>query len=149
MKAFSLTELIFVIVIMGILSFIGLEFIPNETLNSDVQMLKSEILRKKSDAIGYENYGKDDYVCITLDKDYLNNEDNTSSQKIHYKFKSDISVIGLNNGNVICFDYLGRPYDGETDTNLTNILHTNIIIKLNYNNEEQNITVFPITGAIR
>jgi len=66
MKAFSLTELIFVIIIMGILSFIGLEFIPNETLNSDVQMLKSEILRKKSDAIGYEYYGKDDYVWIIV-----------------------------------------------------------------------------------
>jgi len=149
MRAFSLLELIIVLVIMGILSFVGLQFIPDETLNSDTQVLKQKILQKKSNALGYKLTGSDDYVCITFDKDYLNNEENESSQKVHYKFKSDISVSGLQNGNTLCFDFMGRPFDGEIDVNLTKIIHTNIIISLKYRQKEQNITVFPITGSVR
>jgi len=149
MRAFSLMELIFVIVIMGILSFMGLQFIPDETLTSDTQMLKEKILQKKSDALGYKTAGSDDYVCINFDKDDLNSKDKNSNEKVHYKFKSEISVKGLNNGNTICFDYLGRVFDGEIDVNLTNLVHKNIIISLKYKNKEQNITIYPITGVIR
>ncbi|GAB6074015.1 pilus assembly FimT family protein [Nautilia lithotrophica] len=149
MRAFSLIELIFVIVIMGILSFIGLQFIPDETLTSDTQMLKEKLLQKKSNALGYTIYGNDSYVCLTLDTSVLNSEDKNSNEKVHYKFKSQISVNGLKNGNTICFDSLGRPFDGEIDINLTKIIHTNIIISLKYKNDEQNFSIYPITGAIR
>ncbi|ACM93006.1 prokaryotic N-terminal methylation motif domain protein [Nautilia profundicola AmH] len=149
MKAFSLMELIFVIVIMGILSFIGLQFIPDETLTTDTQILKEKVLQKKSNALGYKFIGNSDYVCITFNKDILNNEDKNSNEKVHYKFKSNIEVYGLNNGNTICFDNAGRPFDGEIDENLTKIIHTNIIISLKYKNNEQNFTIYPITGSIR
>jgi prepilin-type N-terminal cleavage/methylation domain-containing protein len=149
MKAFSLIELIFVIVIMGILTFVGMQFIPDETLTVDTQMLKEKILQTKSNALGYKTTGTDDYVCITFDKDWLNSEDKNSSEKVHYTFKSDISILQGLNGNTLCFDYLGRPFDGEIDTDLTKMVHTNIIISLKYRNKEQNITIYPITGAIR
>ena len=149
MKAFSLLELLVVLVIMGVLSFIGLQYIPDETLTVDTQMLKQKILQKKSNALGYKYVGSDDYVCITFDKIYLNSEDKNTSEKVHYKFKSEISVSGLQNGNTICYDYLGRPYDGQIDLNLTKIIHTNIIVTLKYRNSEQNITIFPITGSVR
>ncbi len=142
MKAFSLIELIFVIVIMGILTFTGLRFIPDETLTVDTQMLKQLILAKKSNALGYKYTGDSNYTCITLDKDSLNNEYN-------YTFKSDISVNGLENGNEVCFDYLGRPYDGKVDYNLTNLLHNDINMILKYRNKEKNITLYPITGSIK
>jgi len=149
MRAHTLLELIIVLVIMGVLSFVGLQFIPDETLLVDVQMLKQKILQKKSNALGYKMYGSSDYVCVTFDRDYLNSEDNSSAEKVHYTFKSEIKIEGLKNGNVICFDYLGRAYDGDIDENLTNIVHTNKIIVLKYRDKEQNITLYPITGSVR
>ena len=148
MRAFSLTELIFVIVIMGILTFSALEFIPDNTLISDKEMLKLKIMQKKSNALGYKKLGFDNYICITFDKDYLNEEDENSTEKVHYTFKSDISVEGLN-GNRICFDNFGRVYENEVDVNLTNLIDKVITIKLTYKNDEKNITIYPLTGAIK
>ena len=147
MRAFSLIELIFVIVIIGILTFSALEFIPDNTLISDKEMLKLKIMQKKSNALGYKRIGFDDYICITFDKDYLNDEDKNSSEKVHYRFKSDISVEGLS-GNRVCFDNFGRIYNNEVDVMLDNLVDDVIIIKLIYRNDEKNITIYPLTGAI-
>ena len=147
MRAFSLIELIFVIVIMGILTFSAFEFIPDNTLISDKEMLKLKILQKKSNALGYKKIGFDDYICITFDKDFLNEEDKNSSEKVHYTFKSNISVEGLN-GNRVCFDNFGRIYDNEVDANLENLINNVIIIKLIYKSDEKNITIYPLIGAI-
>ena len=148
MRAFSLIELIFVIVIIGILTFSAFEFIPDNTLISDKEMLKLKILQKKSNALGYKKIGFDDYICITFDKDYLNEEDKNSSEKVHYRFKSEISVYDGLNGNRICFDNFGRIYDNEVDANLENLVNNVIILKLVYENEEKNITIYPFLGAI-
>jgi len=148
MRAFSLIELIFVMVIMGVMTFVGLRFIPNETLTSDTQMLKQKILEKKSNALGY-SVSESNLTCIVFDRDWLNEDDNTSSQKVHYVFKSDISVVSGLNSDKICFDTLGRVYDSSVDEQLTNLVHTNIIIKLKYNKREKNITIYPITGSLR
>ncbi len=151
MKAFTLLELIFVIVIMGVLTFVGFEYIPNNTLDMDTKVVAQKILNKKSNALGYYYTGKNNLTCITFSKDELNKDENiTSKTNVEkYKFKSDISVYGLKNGNTVCFDEIGRVFDGEVDDNLTNLLHNYIIIKLNFRNEERNITLYPLTGAIK
>ena len=147
MKAFSLIELILVIVIMGTLTFSAFEFIPDNTLISDKEMLKLKIVQKKSNALGYKKIGFDDYICITVDKNSLNNEDKDSSEKVHYKFKSDISIKGLS-GKKLCFDSFGRVYDDEVDNDLNNLINNVVIIKLKYKNDEKNITIYPLMGAI-
>ena len=158
MKAFSLIELIFVIVIMGILTFTGLQYIPDEKLTTYTQMLKAKILEKKSNALGYKlsknDEGNDSYYCIRFDKNWLTLDENNS--KIKYDFNktyiTTIKAVDKNNNNInrICFDYLGRPYNGNVDNNLTKMIHTNIIISLkNEKNKEENITVYPISGVIR
>ena len=148
-KSFTLIELIFVLVIGIILMISGLEFIPDETFTVDKQMLKEKIMQKKSNALGYYYTGENNYTCLEFNKTWLNEDDNISS-KIHYTFKSTISVVsGLFNGNKICFDYLGRIYDGNVDENLTNLVHTNIIINLKYKKHDENITLYPLTGEIR
>jgi len=148
MRAFTLIELIFTIAIMGILTVVGLSFLPNETPLSDAEILKKVILTKKTNAFGYKSFSDNNDSCITLTKDNINAEENSS--KIKYRFKSLISVIGLNNSDkLLCFDYLGRPYDGVVEKNLSNILHTYVIIILNYHNKEMNLTLFPISGYVR
>ena len=150
MKAFSLIELIFVIVIMGILSFVGLQYIPDEKLTTYTQMLKAKILEKKSNALGYRYTGDNNLTCITFDKNWLTLDENYS--KVKYDFnKTYISIETDLNQSRLCFDYLGRDFNGSVDENLTNLIHTNIIIKLKdkRKNKEQNITVYAIIGNVR
>jgi len=147
MRAFSLVELIFVLVIMGILVFVGMQFIPNETPLSDKEVLKKLILTKKTNALGYRVYGENNETCIILTKDAINKEENNS--RIKYYFKSTIQINGLKNGNVLCFDYLGRPYDGEVEKDMSNLVKNFVIITLSYKNKEKNLTCYPITGYVR
>jgi prepilin-type N-terminal cleavage/methylation domain-containing protein len=146
MRAFSLIELIFVLVIMGILTFVGMQFIPNETPISDAEILKKLILNKKTNAIGYKIFGENNETCIRLNKDYINNEENLS--RVKYKFKSSIEIDGLSD-DLLCFDYKGRPYDGEVDEKMTNLLKNFVTITLRYNRKEKNLTLFPVSGYIR
>jgi len=147
LKAFSLIELTFVIIIMGVLTFSALKFIPDNTLANDKKMLKLKIMQKKLNALGYKKIGFNDYVCITFDREYLNNEDKNSNKKMYYTLKSNINVYGLK-GNRVCFDNFGRIYDNEIDINLKNLINDFVIIKLTYKNSEENITLYPLMGAI-
>jgi len=147
MKAFSLIELIFVVIIMGILTVVGVSFLPNETPLSDTQVLKKIILTKKTNALGYKVFTENNDTCLKVTQDYLNSEENQS--KVKYRFKSSISVNGLNSDSLLCFDYLGRPYDGVVEKNLSNILSKNVTITLSFHNKEKNLTLFPISGYIR
>jgi len=147
MKAFSLIELIFVIIIMGILTVVGLSFLPNETPLSDAEILKKIILTKKTNALGYKVFTENNDTCLKITQDYINSEENQS--KVKYRFKSSITVNGLNSDSLLCFDYLGRPYDGVVEKNLSNILNKNVTIILSFHNKEKNLTLFPISGYIR
>jgi hypothetical protein len=146
MKAFSLIELIFILVIIGVLSFIGVQFIPNERSISDAEVLKKIILTKKTNALGYKVFTENNDTCIRLNKDFINSEENLS--RIKYKFKSDIEVNGLSS-DLLCFDYKGRPYDGVVDKKLSHLLEKNIIIILKYNNKKKSLILYPISGYIR
>lgn len=153
MKAFSLIELIFVIVIMGILSFLGLQYIPDEKLTVYTQMLKAKIMEKKSNALGYKSEENESYFCITFDKESLKNDENFSNIKFDFN-KSYISfeITPKLRDDTLCFDYMGRDYNGSVEKNLTNLIHTNIIITVKRNdkkNEEKNITIYPWTGTLR
>ena len=147
MRAFSLIELIFTIAIMGILTIVGLSFLPNETPLSDAEILKKIILTKKTNALGYKVFSENNDTCLRITQDYINSEENQS--KVKYRFKSTISVNGLNSNSLLCFDYLGRPYNGVVEKNLSNILNNNVIITLNYHNKEMNLTLLPISGFVR
>jgi Tfp pilus assembly protein PilE len=152
MKAFSLIELIFVIVIMGVMTFVGMQYIPNEKVYSYTQMLKAKILEKKSNALGYKSEGNESYFCIKFDKDSLQKDEENS--KVRYDFNKSyisIEVTPELNNSTLCFDYMGRDFNGSVNSDLTNLLHQNIIITIKNlnNNLEENITVFPISGTVR
>jgi prepilin-type N-terminal cleavage/methylation domain-containing protein len=150
MKAFSLIELIFVIVIAGILTFLGMEYMPDEKLTVYTQMLKAKIMEKKSNALGYKAEGFDNYFCIKLDKQWLQNDENGSKVRYNFNIKDiTVQVSPALENDSLCFDYLGRDYNGSVDSNLTNLIHQNIIITVKYKNEESAITVFPISGTVR
>ena len=146
MRAFTLLEMIFVIVIMGILSFIAISYIPDNTLSDDTKALENLIKLKETYALGYEaNMSSENdkkKVCITFDKDYINSEENNS--KIRYYIKSNIS----SNIQTVCFDKFGRPFEDSIDEMDQNLLHKNVKITLKYKNQEKNITIYQITGYV-
>jgi len=153
MKAFSLIELIFVIVIMGVLTFLGMQYMPDEKLTAYTQMLKAKIMEKRSNALGFKGEGFDGYYCIKFDKDWLANDE--ADSKIKFDFNKSYITLDVSpslDDNRLCFDYIGRDFNGSVDKNLTNLLHQNIIITVkrkDRENEEKNITVFQITGSVR
>ena len=146
MKSFTLIELIFVIVIMGILSFIAISYIPDNTLSDNTKALENLIKLKETYALGYEANMNDENdkkrVCITFDKNYINSEENNS--KIRYYIKSDIS----SNIQTVCFDKFARPFKDSVDETDQNLLHKNVTIMLKYKNQEKNITIDQITGYV-
>ena len=143
MKAFTLIELIFVVVLIGILTFVGISYMPDNTLNDDAKALVSLIKLKESKALGYEaDMSSEDKknVCITFDKDSLNQEENSS--KVKYFFKSSIS----SDYSTVCFDKFGRVFENEVDSKNENLIHKNVTITLQYRNQSKTITIYNITG---
>ena len=146
MKAFTLIELIFVIIIMGLLSFIAVSYIPDNTLTDDAKAIKNLINYKETYALGYEANMSDENdkekVCITFNKNDINNEENLS--KVKYFIKSDIS----SNVQTVCFDKFGRPFRNSVDDLDQNLLHTNVVIMLQYKDKNKTIIIHKITGYV-
>ena len=148
MKSFTLIELIFVIIIVGILSVLGIESIPDNTLINNTHFLYNKILEKKANAIGFNaDMSKSDEnrtVCITFTKDWIKNDENYS--KVKFNLSNRISISA--DINTICFDSLGRPYDGAIKNDFSNMLHTKKQITLTYQNNSKNIIIYPMTGYV-
>jgi len=146
MKTFTLLEMIFVLILMGILSIIAVEYIPDNTLSDDTKALKNLINEKKSFALAYEanmsNAEDRNKVCIDLNADILNQEENNS--KIRYFFKSKI----VSNYNIICFDKFGRVFHNGIDFQDANLLHQDVNITLIYKDKNKTIIIHPITGFV-
>ncbi len=143
--AFSMVELIFVIIVIGILSYISSGFLPDNRLLNDTNFLVMKIKERQKNAIGYDANGFlkpwskiDSSICIDLDITKLENGD-LHSQK-PYKFSSKLSVDG---NNTLCFDNFGRPYQGE------HLLLKKLDMNLTYKPDEYRvISVAPISGYV-
>jgi len=146
-KSFTLIELIFVLILIGILSTVAITSIPNNTLSDNTRALKNLINEKKSFALNYEANMSDSNdkkkVCITLTKTALNSEENNS--KVKYFFKVDDIT---SNYNTICFDKFGRVFHDGIDSQDVNLLHQNVTITLQYRGKNSTIIVHKITGFV-
>jgi len=146
-KSFTLIELIFVLILIGILSTVAITSIPNNTLSDNTKALKNLINEKKSFALTYEANMSDSNdkkkVCITLTKTALNSEENSS--KIKYFFKVDDIT---SNYNTICFDKFSRVFHDGIDPRDVNLLHQNVTITLKYRGKNSTIIVHKITGFV-
>lgn len=149
-RAFSMVELIFIIVLMGILAKIASSYMPDNRLLSDKHYISMKIKEQQKNAIGYDTFqfGSNQYwsiptrysrdfnlTCIESTKEYFESLDREKS----YKF-----MLTFDNNMTICFDSLGRPYGGvpaqlfvsDTDINVT------------YNSINSRISVLPMSGYV-
>jgi Tfp pilus assembly protein FimT len=151
MKGWTLIELIFIILIVGILSIIGMNSISDNTLLNNTNFLYNKILEKKANAIGFEanmnNNEENRSVCITFTNDWIKNDENYSNVKFNLSNRVSINSTV----KTVCFDYLGRAYNGAVNLDtLDNLLHdeVNVTLKSSVNNKERRIIIFPITGHV-
>ncbi|RUM56619.1 MAG: hypothetical protein DSY40_01970 [Nautilia sp.] len=148
-KGWSLIEIIFVILIVGLISRVAINVIPDNTLLNNTNYLYNKILEKKSNAIGFQadisNSDENRSVCIKFTRDWLVNDENYS--KVKFKFSRRVELNSTQ--EVVCFDYLGRPYKDSIDLDsFNNLLHQEVNITLKYNGKEKNLTIYPISGYV-
>jgi len=115
-KAYTLIELIFVIVIIGILSGVGYYSFDPHYLRNDAHMITMKIEQTRYEAIHYDktfNDAKSNIGCIKL---ATLKDTNESSIEQNYKFHSEISP----DTGSICFDIFGRLSDESiSDLNIS------------------------------
>jgi prepilin-type N-terminal cleavage/methylation domain-containing protein len=121
-RAFNLVELVFVLVIMGILYATAVYSFKPKVLQKEANFVAMKILQAKYLAIQYDSFGlKEQKVgCI-------------EPQKIEYAFKSTI----VSNPQKICFDAKGDPH-----------LRSAAEITLEYRSKKATVQVLPKTGYV-
>jgi prepilin-type N-terminal cleavage/methylation domain-containing protein len=136
--AFTIVELIFVIVILGILATTAKMNMPDNKLFNDINFITSKIKAKQIYALSYDNYDyeneifEDNKTCIYINKDALNRD-----EKYQISSKTTITPNNLN----ICFDNLGRPY-------LNNLVNMPIELNISYKAKTKKFKIMPFSGAI-
>ena len=147
--SFTLIEMIFVIILVGILSIGAINSIPDNTLLNNAKFLYNKILEKKANSLGFmanmnDNDEKRD-VCITFDKNWIENDENYS--KVKFNLSKRVAIDS--SITTVCFDYLGRPYSGDVNLlDFSNILQNSVDINLTYKDSYKTITIYPITGYV-
>ena len=140
--AFTMIELVMVMVIIGILAVVSAMFLPNRTLLNETNSVVMQLKRVQAKAIGNNqfifnsNSWKSDLnliddSCINLTKTDLN-----------LKKSKITSTI-----NKICFDNLGKPY--KSNFEVINILLNSVDITITYRNKNRIIKILPYSGYIQ
>jgi len=151
-KAFTLTELIFTVVIIGIMTSVGLSFFKTNYLLNDVEYIAVKIKKAQFMATGYQHndFGSQnstpDYQngCIKMDKSSLE-ENATNKHQVNYKVHVDIEVVD-GGSDILCFDAKGRPHVDDFTT--ASLINTQKQFKFSYNGDIKYINIEPITGYV-
>lgn len=126
-NALTLVELLFVIVLLGVLSSFALTAIPKNRAFSDAKHIISLINQTRFQAQGNQETTK----CITVSQANINTLDDT------YQVSSTI----LPAQTTLCFDWMGRVYD-ENNVSISAVVDINISAQ----NKNRTILIFPVTG---
>lgn len=140
--AFTLIELIFVIVLIGVLSGIGFYMNRPDVTRSDAQYTLLKLKEARYRAIGYDDYNLSG--CVTLTDAALENDDTSTIHDIKSEVTPDSTVL-TNSDKTVCFDSLGRPHDGNS-TALSSVLRKNLDIVFTKGDKNTTIRLFPQSG---
>ncbi|HIC43738.1 MAG TPA: type II secretion system protein [Sulfurimonas sp.] len=144
-KAYTLVELIFVIVIIGVLAGVASTSFKSDYLSADADFIVAKIKQAQYKAIGFEhkvfgsNLAPVDYNngCINLETISL--EDSAVDGKVSYKLHVDSFDEGT-----LCFDAKGRPHDA--DFTLATLRSDTKVITLSYNGQTKDILILSLSG---
>jgi prepilin-type N-terminal cleavage/methylation domain-containing protein len=152
-EAFTLIELIFVIVIIGILSSVAINSFKPHHLRNDINFVLMKLEETRYKAIGYDkslSSGLDYTIgCISINN--LNDTHVTKTKTNAYKFHASFDMASIT-PNIICFDTLGKVHDGEIDQNKTtlgSLLPNDVNLTYKYNNKAGSLIIDHFSGSIR
>ncbi len=146
-KAFSLLELIFVIVIIGIMAALGAGSIKTNHLLNDSHYILGKIREAQYKGIGFEHRNFDGTFiantqgCVTLTPAFL--DGNASKAEAKYSLHVNIDHSSLTT-DTLCFDTKGRPHDGNFAQNT--LIMEQKVLNLTYNTKSTTITIEPLSG---
>ena len=152
-EAFTLLELIFVIVIIGILSGVAVSSFKPHHLRNDVNFVLMKLEQTRYKAMGYDKSLSSDINysigCISIDD--LNNTNDTTTKAKAYKFYSSAPSSPP---STICFDTLGRVHtdekvDDKNKTTLSSLRKEDVNLTYTYNSKEGTLIIDHLTGHIR
>ncbi len=152
-SAFSMIELIFIIVILGVLATAITMSIPDPRLRTDTNSIIQKIKQTQLKALGYSHeilgnssWREGDYndTCISLNKDYFNNIEKSQNNAKPYFLSTQTTLTST--GTKICFDDLGRPY--KTNYKLNNFLDMPIELNITYKQKTKQILIMPYSGSV-
>jgi prepilin-type N-terminal cleavage/methylation domain-containing protein len=158
-SAFTMIELIFVIIIIAVIASVGMAFIPNTTAINDANFLIQKIKETQKNALSYDTqdfnttrspwadlpFNSTEYnlTCTSLNPAVLNTLEQNSSRP--YTIESNVVVIGAT--NTLCFDFLGRPYSYQDGSN--RLLFVRLDINVSQSDNSQLLSVYPISGYVK
>ena len=145
-RALTLIEMVFVIVIIGIVSATGAISYHPRVVKNDAEFTVLAIEKKRREGISFDHrdFGGGEITdtehkgCITLTKEGV--AASYKSGGSEYEFKSHIS--GKDSGKTVCFDHLGRPSEG----NYTNPVSFPIDINISYRKKSLTVKILPLSG---
>lgn len=153
--AFTLLELIFVIVIVGILSGVAFYSFKPHYLRSDINFVLMKLEQTRYEAMGYDKSlpAADTNLsigCITVAD--LSDTNNTKTNATPYKFHADFdaSKSSISSSDTICFDTFGRVHTGidANKATLSTLSSDDINLTYIYNGKEGNLSIDHLTGYI-
>jgi prepilin-type N-terminal cleavage/methylation domain-containing protein len=176
-KAFTLLELVFVIVVIGILSAIIIPRIDSNSVPQAAIQLKDHIrytqhlamVNDKFDAANptwYRNrwqikFTGNQYSIVSdnntvFAKDPLTSTKNLQNLDLNSKYGVTVAFSGSCGANaIISFDHLGRPLVGDLSAttkayDATKLMTATCVITLSNGSEaDQNLTIIPETGYVQ
>jgi prepilin-type N-terminal cleavage/methylation domain-containing protein len=141
-RAVTFIELIFVMVILGILTGLGFGFTKSDTTYRDGEAVLLKLKEARYKAMGYEGLLPDFSDCVELNQNGLNDPLNQAGG---YQLKSTISLPWTDGEEWLCFDNLGRPHKGQ-DSGLDSLLGAPMEIDLYHGDKNCTIVVFQQSG---
>jgi len=145
-KAFTMVELIFIMIILGILATTMVINMPDNRLLTDTNFITQKIRAKQIYALSYDNFDYvngqfiDDKTCISINKDTINLDEKNNTKTNIYQISSQTTITP--NDLSICYDNLGRPYK------LNNLLKMPIELNITYKNKTKTINILPFSGSV-
>ncbi len=149
-NAFTLIELIFVVLMLGILAAVGFTRFRPGYLRNDAHFVLSRLEQTRYEAIGYDHrtFGggtiAEPIGCLNLDRTGI--EGDRSRAGAHALHRETRIVVSGLHGNTLCFDASGRPHDG--DFGLSSLLHRTVDINVTNGKKSYVLRVYPVSGYV-
>ena len=146
--AFTLIELIFVIIALGIMAAVGNSFYKTDYLRNDAAFIAAQIKQAQYRGIGYEHngFGVEETTadmengCIELATTALGGA--AASGEAHYTLH--VTLSGDLANATLCFDAKGRPHLG--DFTAATLLGGQKTVTLTHAGKTADISIMPMSG---